>query len=146
MLFADDSIIFLEGSHDDLESLKDILRKYEVRSGQKVNPQKSSSFFGKVCLEEDNGNLKQANCIESKALSERYLDLRMVHLSMLRNVRRANFQDRKDRASQRPPRRYLEIYASSHTNLYHQLFSAHREDVPALDINLIEILVGSSKW
>ena len=47
LLFADDSIVFLEGSRANMEALKGILASYEAASGQRVNLQKSSIFFGK---------------------------------------------------------------------------------------------------
>lgn len=78
LLFADDSIVFLEGSQSNLHALKDILSIYQEASGQKVNLQKSSIFFGKGCKEEDKGILKQTIGIDSEALSERYLGLPTV--------------------------------------------------------------------
>jgi hypothetical protein len=75
LLFADDSVVFLEASADNLQALRRILGAYEVSSGQKVNLQKSSVFFGKGCIEDQNAALKQVIGIESEALSERYLGL-----------------------------------------------------------------------
>jgi hypothetical protein len=49
LLFADDSIVFLEASESNLVALRDILQVYEECSGQRVNLQKSSIFFGKGC-------------------------------------------------------------------------------------------------
>ena len=45
LLFADDNVVFLEGSQGNLQVLKEILQTYEDASGQKVNLQKSSNFF-----------------------------------------------------------------------------------------------------
>lgn len=45
LLFADDSIVFLEGSSDNMLELKEILRQYEEASGQRINLQKSSIFL-----------------------------------------------------------------------------------------------------
>jgi hypothetical protein len=78
LLFADDSVVFLEASADNMQALRRILGAYEVSSGQKVNLQKSSVFFGKGCREEQKRALKQAIGIESEALSERYLGLPTV--------------------------------------------------------------------
>ena len=58
LLFDDDSIVFLEASVDNLAFLRNILQSYENASGQKVNLQKTSIFFGKGCSEEDKLNLK----------------------------------------------------------------------------------------
>lgn len=78
LLFADDSIVFLQGSAANLEKLKAILEVYEVASGQKVNMNKSSIFFGKGCPEGQKEALKLAIGIESEALSEQYLGLPTV--------------------------------------------------------------------
>jgi hypothetical protein len=78
LLFADDSIVFLEGSQSNFQSLRSILQDYEVASGQRVNLQKSSIFFGKGSTDEDKETLKQAIGISSEALSERYLGLPTV--------------------------------------------------------------------
>lgn len=48
---------------------------YECASGQKVNYQKSSIFFGKGCDEARKSSLKQAARIDQEALNERYLRL-----------------------------------------------------------------------
>jgi hypothetical protein len=37
LLFADDSVVFLEASTGNLEALKGILQRYEAYSGQRVN-------------------------------------------------------------------------------------------------------------
>ena len=78
LLFADDSIVFLEGSKDSLLALKEILGKYEAASGQKVNLQKSSIFFGKGCPEGRKEVFRQVIGIETEALGERYLGLPTV--------------------------------------------------------------------
>lgn len=75
LLFADDSIVFLEGTKENMETLKDILAQYEAASGQRVNLQKSSIFFGKGCQEEKKAELKTTLGVQSEALSERYLGL-----------------------------------------------------------------------
>jgi hypothetical protein len=51
LLFVDDSIVFLEASKTNMESLQRVLAKYECCSGQRVNLQKSSIYFGKGCGE-----------------------------------------------------------------------------------------------
>jgi hypothetical protein len=78
LLFADDSIVFLEASNSNLQALKRILREYETCSGQKVNLQKSSIYFGKGIDETARTNLKQTVGIQCEALSERYLGLPTV--------------------------------------------------------------------
>jgi hypothetical protein len=58
LLFADDSIVFLEASPGNLVALKNVLQKYEESSGQRVNLDKSLIFFGKGCGEGDRVSLK----------------------------------------------------------------------------------------
>jgi hypothetical protein len=78
LLFADDSIVFLEASVESMHALKEVLLAYEVASGQKVNLQKSSIFFGDGCRPEAKVELKQALGVAEEALSERYLGLPTV--------------------------------------------------------------------
>jgi hypothetical protein len=78
LLFADDSIVFLEASAQSMQTLKRVLHDYEVSSGQKVNLQKSSIFFGLGCNVDLKGELKQSIGIECEALSECYLGLPTV--------------------------------------------------------------------
>jgi hypothetical protein len=46
LLFADDSVVFLEATKESLQTLKSVLQNYELSSGQKVNLNESSIFFG----------------------------------------------------------------------------------------------------
>jgi hypothetical protein len=61
-----------------MEALKAALQQYEECSGQKVNLQKSSIFFGKKCEEGNKRLLKNKIGITCEALSERYLGLPIV--------------------------------------------------------------------
>jgi hypothetical protein len=65
----------LEASRDSLIALKKVLQAYEDCSGQKVNLQKSSIFFGKGCRLADKAALKESIGINCEALSEKYLGL-----------------------------------------------------------------------
>jgi hypothetical protein len=78
LLFADDSIVFLEATQQSMQTLKRVLHDYEVSSGQRVNLQKSSVFFGSGCNENLKAGLKQQIGIGCEALSERYLGLPTV--------------------------------------------------------------------
>jgi hypothetical protein len=78
LLFADDNVVFLEASEENLASLRGLLQAYEECSGQKVNEQKSSIFFGKGCSTEAKNNLKGVIGISCEALSEKYLGLPTV--------------------------------------------------------------------
>lgn len=70
--------MFLQGTPENVHVLKNILVRYEASSGQKINLQKSSIFFGKGCGQQQKDVLKQAMGIEQEALSERYLGLPTV--------------------------------------------------------------------
>jgi hypothetical protein len=61
-----------------MEALKNVLQVYEVSSGQKVNRDKSSVFFGKGCPAERRTELKASIGISCEALSEKYLGLPTV--------------------------------------------------------------------
>jgi hypothetical protein len=78
LLFADDSIVFLEASVESMQALKEVLTAYEVASGQKVNLQKSSVFFGDGCSQESKVELKASLGMTEEALSKRYLGLPTV--------------------------------------------------------------------
>lgn len=47
LFFADDSIIFTRASVKEVDAIKDILRHYDVLSGQKVNIDKSEISFSR---------------------------------------------------------------------------------------------------
>jgi hypothetical protein len=78
LLFADDSIVFLEATKRSMQTLKSVLQNYELSSGQKVNLSKSSIFFGPGCCPELKTELKNTIGISCEALSERYLGLPTV--------------------------------------------------------------------
>jgi hypothetical protein len=78
LLFADDRVVFLEASTGNLEALRTVLRKYELCSGQRVNLQKSSIYFGKGCAEGLKNSLETLLGVQAEALSERYLGLPTV--------------------------------------------------------------------
>jgi hypothetical protein len=78
LLFADDGIVFLEASKTNMESLRRVLAKYECCSGQRVNLQKSSIYFGKGCGEAGRAGFKRVLGIECEALFEKYLGLPTV--------------------------------------------------------------------
>jgi hypothetical protein len=75
LLCADDSVVFLEATNASMRALKEVLEKYEESSGQKVNLQKSSIFFGKGCKADSRNSLKGIIGIGCEALSEKYLGL-----------------------------------------------------------------------
>jgi hypothetical protein len=78
LLFADDSVVFLEATTRSMQILKEILHDYEASSGQKVNLQKSSIFFRPGCQDGLKQSVKDQINIHCEALSERYLGLPTV--------------------------------------------------------------------
>jgi hypothetical protein len=75
LLFADDSVVFLEANSANMMALKSVLQQYESCSGQRVNIQKSSIFFGKGCTDAVKDEVKNVIGISCEALSEKYLGL-----------------------------------------------------------------------
>jgi hypothetical protein len=70
LLFADDSIVFLEATVESMHALKEVLLAYESASGQKVNLQKSAVYFGDGCGTSLKEGLKGAVGIEAEARSK----------------------------------------------------------------------------
>jgi hypothetical protein len=70
--------VFLESTVESLHALKRVLLDYEAASGQKVNLQKSSIFFGDGCSDERKDELKHSLGVTEEALSEQYLGLPTV--------------------------------------------------------------------
>jgi hypothetical protein len=75
LLFADDSIFFTRGDSRSVESLKSVLNTYCEASGQKVNLQKSSVFFGKRCPEEVRSLVKGKLEVTNEILQDTYLGM-----------------------------------------------------------------------
>ena len=59
LLFADDSVFFIKGDDKSVEALKSALHTYCNGSGQKINLQKSSIFFGTHCDEQVKERVKR---------------------------------------------------------------------------------------
>jgi hypothetical protein len=75
LLFADDSLIFIDASSQGAARLNTILQMYNEASGQMVNREKSSIFFSSGILEENRDLVKQGLDIMVEAFSEKYLGL-----------------------------------------------------------------------
>ncbi|KAA3490346.1 reverse transcriptase [Gossypium australe] len=46
LFFADDSILFGDASREGAEAVRDVIKEYELISGQRVNFDKSLIYFG----------------------------------------------------------------------------------------------------
>jgi hypothetical protein len=75
LLFADDSLLFVKESHAGAIEVKEILEKYCLASGQQVNLDKYSVFFGKGCLEAIRQSVKVTLQVPNETLNEKYLGM-----------------------------------------------------------------------
>jgi hypothetical protein len=75
LLFADDSIVFIQANQRSVDRLADILETYHQGSGQLVNTQKSVVFFSANCDQEVEEVVRSSLQINTEALGERYLGL-----------------------------------------------------------------------
>jgi hypothetical protein len=75
LLFADDSIFFIRGDVKNLHALKEVLHIYSEGSGQRINFQKSSVFFGDHCLEQVKERVKTHLNVHTEALQAHYLGI-----------------------------------------------------------------------
>ncbi|KAG7558509.1 Reverse transcriptase domain [Arabidopsis thaliana x Arabidopsis arenosa] len=75
LLFADDTMFFCKSDAKECATLMDILHKYEVASGQKINPQKSAITFSAKTQTIGKDRVKQLLGITSEGGSGKYLGL-----------------------------------------------------------------------
>ena len=75
LLFADDIIFFAKSDRRSVDALQHILNLYCGGSGQKINLDKSSIFFGNSCKEEIKNEVKQRLSVYNESLQESYLGM-----------------------------------------------------------------------
>ncbi|KAK1601043.1 hypothetical protein QYE76_017046 [Lolium multiflorum] len=75
LLFADDSLIFINANGASARRLSEILEMYDEASGQRVNKEKSAIFFSPCTPEAHRIEVKTGLNIHVKAFSEKYLVL-----------------------------------------------------------------------
>jgi hypothetical protein len=75
LLFADDSILFARSDSRSVDALKDTLKVYCEGSGQKINLEKSSVFFGNHCEEKVKNDVKGRLGVQSEVLNDFYLGM-----------------------------------------------------------------------
>uniref|UniRef100_A0A8I6XZ81 Reverse transcriptase domain-containing protein n=1 Tax=Hordeum vulgare subsp. vulgare TaxID=112509 RepID=A0A8I6XZ81_HORVV len=75
LLFADDSLLFCKNTAHNAEKLREILNRYCQASGQRVNYDKSSVYFGKGCPGSQRETIKGILQIQKETICERYLGL-----------------------------------------------------------------------
>lgn len=66
MLFADDSIFFCRETNDEIDEVIRIIEEYSLASGQRVNYQKSSIYFGKEIQDQRRKKIKKRLRIENE--------------------------------------------------------------------------------
>jgi hypothetical protein len=75
LLFADDSIFFARSDVRSVEALKETLATYCEGSGQKINIEKSSIFFGLRCDAHVKDDVMQRLGVTNEALQDTYLGM-----------------------------------------------------------------------
>lgn len=75
LLFTDDSVFFTRGDNRSVNALKSALHTYCDGSGQRINMQTSSIFFGPHCEESVKDRIKQNVGIQDDKLQDTYLGM-----------------------------------------------------------------------
>ena len=75
LLFAANCILFCKADDQEVMRIKEVLDAYCNASGQRVNNDKSSLFFGKGCPEARRYAIKAILDVHNESLSEKYLGL-----------------------------------------------------------------------
>ncbi|VAI29049.1 unnamed protein product [Triticum turgidum subsp. durum] len=75
LLFADDSVFFTRGDNRSTNALKSVLQSYCEGSGQRINLQKSSIFFGLHCDVQIKDFVKQTLGVQDETLQTTYLGM-----------------------------------------------------------------------
>lgn len=75
LFFADDSLLFGSATIPEARVVVDILQKYELASGQKINLAKSSIYFSKSVDESSREDLCGVFGVGSMVQSDKYLGM-----------------------------------------------------------------------
>jgi hypothetical protein len=75
LLFADDSLLFFKVNSEGASLVNGVLKKYCDASGQRINMDKSSMSFSKVCLEVTRESIKHEQNVHRETLNEKYLGM-----------------------------------------------------------------------
>ena len=75
LLFADDSLLFIEANGESARDARDTLDAFCRASGQRVNLDKSSIFFSKRCPELIKQELKLILNVQNESLNAKYLGM-----------------------------------------------------------------------
>jgi hypothetical protein len=75
LLFADDSIFFTRANDKCINSLKYVLQTYSQVSGQRINLQKSSLYFGYHCPDDIKQKVMNSLNVQNEATQSNYLGM-----------------------------------------------------------------------
>jgi hypothetical protein len=75
LLFADDTLLFMEVKEEQADIINSVLRQYEHGTGQLINLAKCSIMFGKNCESADKERVKEILRVAHIAEDEKYLGL-----------------------------------------------------------------------
>ena len=78
LIFVDNNLLFCQAQIEDINTIQEILGKYEKASGQKTNSEKKNLFFSKGVPESSKDLLKNLLGVPKIKEYEKYLELPAV--------------------------------------------------------------------
>ena len=75
LLFADDSLLFFKAEVQQAERVKQVLVEYGQATGQLINPEKCSIFFGETCPIRVQEDIKTVLGVSREKFEAKYLGL-----------------------------------------------------------------------
>ncbi|KAA3441330.1 reverse transcriptase [Gossypium australe] len=117
LFFADDCILFGDATHEGVNTVRDIIREYELSARQKVNYDKSLIYFGANVKEEVKGDITRILRVRVASSPEKYLGLPMM-VGRRKAWAFASFKDRFRKRVDGWSLRYLSMGGKEATPLY----------------------------
>ncbi|XP_071721947.1 uncharacterized protein [Rutidosis leptorrhynchoides] len=78
LIFADDSLLFMKATSENVAALLDILRSFELASGQKPNLSKSAILFRCLVDQRDQLEILSSLGIQEVITKSKYLDMPLL--------------------------------------------------------------------
>ena len=75
LLFADDSIFFTRANDKCVNTLKNVLQTYSQGSGQRINLQKSTLYFGSSCPDDIKQKVMNSLNVHNETIQSSYLGM-----------------------------------------------------------------------
>ena len=75
LLFADDNLLLFRADTESAGKVQDLLNRYCMASGQRINQDKSSVFFSKGCPNILREGIKTVLEVQNESLNEKYLGM-----------------------------------------------------------------------